>query len=62
MTTPFASRSAAISAKSLGGRSKEMSASLRSRRARRFPAEGTSGTITFSSLGSGPDFQSSKRT
>ena len=53
---------AAISEKSLGGRSNEMSASPRSSNARRFPADGTSRTMTRLSFGSGPDFHSSNRT
>ena len=52
----------AISEKSLGGKSNEMSASPRSRSARRLPADGTSRTITRLSFGIGPDFHSSNRT
>ena len=49
------------SAKSLFGRSNEMSASPRSIRARRLPADGTMRQTMRLSLGSGPDFQLSLR-
>ena len=50
------------SEKSLGGRSKERSASPRSSSARRLPAEGMMRMMTRLTLGSGPFFQSSLRT
>ncbi len=49
------------SAKSLFGRSKEMSASPRSISARRLPAEGTWRQTMRLAFGSGPLFQSSLR-
>ena len=50
------------SPKSFDGRSKEMSASPRSSRARRLPAEGMMRMMTRLNLSSGPFFQSSLRT
>ena len=50
------------SAKSLDGRSNDRSASPRSSRARRFPADGMMRMMTRLILGIGPFFQSSLRT
>jgi len=50
------------SAKSFDGRSKETSASPRSSKARRFPADGMMRMMTRRIFGIGPFFQSSLRT